>query len=130
MTFYVCNNKYDKNVLQDAVKGFLKVYQHGMLPRGEMFSIYYPKLLKESVALFKVFYYAKDFDTFFNTALWARIYINEGTYLCALWQAILNRPDTAYLQLPPPYEFYPYAFFNSEVLEKAKNAHLYREISE
>ncbi|XP_043280053.1 arylphorin subunit alpha-like [Venturia canescens] len=121
--------KMDFYANKEAVQDFLKFYRSGMLPRGEMFSVYYPKLMKESYALFRIFYYAKDFDTFFNSALWARVYMNEGSYLCALYQAVLRRPDTKYIRLPPPYEIYPYAFYNSEILEKAKNAHLYREIN-
>ncbi|KAG7210289.1 hypothetical protein KM043_011833 [Ampulex compressa] len=108
-----------------VVKDFLYLYEHGMLPRGEVFSVYYPKLLKESEALFRLFYYAKDFDTFYKTAAWARIYVNEGSYVYALYNAVIRRPDTIYIQLPAPYEMYPYAFFNSEVLEKAHHAKLF-----
>ncbi|XP_066598541.1 hexamerin-like isoform X2 [Prorops nasuta] len=111
------------------VKDFLYMYQHGFLPRGEVFSVYYPKLLDQSYALFKLFYYAKDFDTFYKTALWARAYINEGQFCYALYNAVLFRPDTKYIQLPPPYEMYPYAFFNSEVLEKAHHAKLFGKLA-
>ncbi|XP_029035145.1 hexamerin-like [Osmia bicornis bicornis] len=113
---------------QDAVKEFMYMYKNGMLPRGEMFSPYYPKLLKEMVALFRLFYYANDFDTFYNTALWARIYVNEGQFYFALCNAVIRRPDTKYIQLPPPYEMYPYAYFNSEVLEKAHHAKVFGKL--
>lgn len=107
---------------QDAVKEFLYLYKYGMLPRGEIFSAFYPKVLRESVALYRLFYYAKDFDTFYKTALWARIYVNEGQFVYALYNAVIRRPDTFYIQLPPLYEMYPYVFFNTEVLEKAHHA--------
>lgn len=113
---------------QEAVKEFLYLYKYGMLPRGDVFSVYYPKLLKESVALFRLFYYAKDFEVFYKTALWARIYINEGQFICALYNAVIRRPDTLYIQLPPLYEVYPYAFFNSEVLEKAHHVKFYGKL--
>jgi hypothetical protein len=126
---YSIEANIDSYTNKDAVNYFLELYKYGLLPRGELFSIYYPKLLIETKALFKVFYYAKDFETFYKTALWARAYINEGEFLCALYQAVTIRPDTEYIQLPPPYEFYPYAFFNSEIIEAAKNIKLYNKIS-
>ncbi|XP_043262248.1 uncharacterized protein LOC122403032 [Colletes gigas] len=101
-----------------AAMKFLSVYKSGMLGRGEMFSVYYPKLQKEMAALFDLFYYANDFEVFYKTALWARANVNEGQFTFALYNAVMKRPDTKYIQLPPPYELYPYYFFNSEVLNK------------
>lgn len=80
------------------------------------------------LALFKLFYAANDFNVFYMTALWARVYVNEGQFIFALYNAVLRRPDTKYLQLPQPYEMYPYAFFNSEVLEKAHHPKIYGKL--
>ena len=99
-----------------------------MLPRGELSSLYYPKLRKETEALFRLLYYAKDFETFFKTALWARIYINEMQFGEAMYAVITLRDDTRFIQLPPPYELYPYGFFNSEVLKKAYHAKLFGKL--
>lgn len=107
------------------MKEFLYIYKNGMLPRGGMFSVFYPPLLKEMMALFRLFYYANDFETFYKTALWARNNMNEGEYILALYNAVIKRPDTQYIQLPPPYELYPHYFFNSEVMEKAEHASLF-----
>lgn len=107
------------------MKNFLQLYEYGVLARGEINSIYYPKHLKETEALFRLFYYAKDFDTFYKTALWARVYMNEMQYMYAIFIAIIRREDTKFIQLPPIYEMYPYAFFNSEVLKKAQHAKLF-----
>lgn len=46
----------------------------------------------------------------------------------ALYIAVMLRNDTKFLQLPPPYEMYPYGFFNSEVLEKAHHAKLFGKL--
>lgn len=127
--------KYTKNVLkiilvnfQAAVKEFLSIYKHGMLPRGELFSLYYPQLLREMSALFKLFYHAKDFDIFFKTALWAKNNINEAQYIYSLYTAVITRPDTKFIQLPPLYEMCPYFFFNSEVLQKANHALIFGKL--
>ncbi|XP_072756205.1 hexamerin 70a [Anoplolepis gracilipes] len=111
-----------------AVKNFLYLYEYGMLPRGELSSLYYPKQLKEIEALFRLFYYAKDFDTFYKTASWARVHMNEMQYIYALYVAVTHREDTKFIQLPPLYEIYPYAYFNSEVLEKAHHAKFFGKL--
>lgn len=89
-----------------------------MLPRGHVFSIFYDQHMKEAIALFKLFYYAKDYETFYKTAVWARQNMNEGMYVYALSVAIVHREDTYGIVLPPIYEVYPYYFFNSEVIDK------------
>lgn len=111
-----------------AVKNFLYLYEYGTFPRGEVSSPYYKKSLKEIKALFHLFYYAKDFDTFFKTASWARINMNEMTYTYALYNAVIRREDTKFLQLPPIYEMNPYLYFNSEVLEKAHHAKFFGKL--
>lgn len=125
---YNIESNIDSYTNTTAVKDFLYLYKYGTLPRGEINSLYYPKLLKETEALFRLFYYAKDFDTFFKTALWARIYLNEMQFVIAFYNAVIRREDTKFLQLPPPYELYPYGFFNSEVLEKAHHAKLFGKL--
>lgn len=92
-----------------------------MLPRGQVFSVFYYPHLKEAIALYKLFYYAKDYDTFYKTAVWARQHVNEGIYVYALSVAIVHRQDTHGIVLPPIYEVYPYYFFNHEVIEKAQH---------
>ncbi|KAG8042144.1 hypothetical protein G9C98_000135 [Cotesia typhae] len=124
---YSIEANIDSYTNKEAVTSFIEQYKFGFLPRGTLFSIYYPKLLSETKALFKLFFYAKDFDTFYKTAAWARAHINEAQFIFAFYQAVIRRPDTEFIQLPPPYEIYPYAFFNSEVIEAAKNVKLFRK---
>lgn len=90
--------------------------------------MYYPKLREQTEALFRLFYYAKDFDTFYKTACWARIYTNEMQYIYSFFNAVIRREDTKFIQLPPIYEMYPYGFFNSEVLEKVHHAKIFGKL--
>ncbi|KAF2901634.1 hypothetical protein ILUMI_04559 [Ignelater luminosus] len=92
-----------------------------MLPKDEVFSVFYEYHLKQAVALFKLFYYAKDFETFYKTAVWARYYVNQGMFLYSFSVALIHRPDTYQMVLPPIYEIYPYYFFNTEVIQKAQH---------
>jgi hypothetical protein len=90
-----------------------------LLPRGQVFSIFYQEQLQQAIALYRLFYYAKDYQTFYNTAVWARQHVNEGVYLYSLSVAIVHRPDTYGIVLPPIYEVYPYYFYNNEVIQQA-----------
>ncbi|XP_046434253.1 arylphorin subunit alpha-like [Neodiprion fabricii] len=110
---------------QDAVKEFLVLNQRGMLPRGEIFSIFHSDHLHEAIALFKVLYHSKDFDTFCKTAAWARIYVNEGMYVYAFSVAVIHYPETFRIRLPSHHELYPHLFFKNEVIRTAYDAKLY-----
>ncbi|KAJ8972027.1 hypothetical protein NQ314_000410 [Rhamnusium bicolor] len=66
-----------------------------------------------------MFYYAKTYETFYNTAVWAKHYLNEGLFLYAYSVAVVHRPDMTDVILPPIYEIYPYYFYNVEVIQKA-----------
>lgn len=74
---------------------------------------------EEAVCFFRVLYSAKDFDTFYNFAVWARFHVNEHMYAYALAVAVMHRPDTKNIRLPPLYEVVPHYFFNEKVLHKA-----------
>ncbi|KAG5332240.1 HEXA protein, partial [Acromyrmex heyeri] len=78
-----------------------------------------PYHYQEAACFFRVLYSAKDFDTFYNTAVWARFHINESMYVYVLGVAVIHRPDTNNILLPPIYEVFPHYFFNEDVLHKA-----------
>ncbi|XP_022917064.1 hexamerin-like [Onthophagus taurus] len=106
----------DKKYVED----FFHYYDNDILPRGSIFSIFYQEHLKPAVALFKLFYYAKDYQTFFNTAVWARQHVNEGMFLYSFTVAVTHRQDTFGVIIPPIYETYPYYFFNTETITEAQ----------
>lgn len=102
-----------------VVHEFIQRFKHGLIHRDVVFSVFYPEHLEEAVALFKVFYYAKDFDTFYNTAVWARFNVNEKLFTYVLAVAIIHRHDTKYIRVPPLHEIAPHYFFNNEVIQAA-----------
>nr|4L37_A Chain A, Silkworm storage protein [Bombyx mori] len=101
-----------------AYENFMMMYKVGFLPKNLEFSIFYEKMREEAIALFKLFYYAKDFECFYKTACYARVYMNQGMFLYAYYIAIIQRSDTASFVLPAPYEAYPQYFVNMEVKNK------------
>jgi hypothetical protein len=104
----------------EVVTEFLNFYRTGMLPRGEVFSIMNETHRRQVIALFHLFYYAKDWESFYQVATFARLHVNEGMFIYALTVAVLHRKDTTGVVLPPPYEVYPFYFFNYDVVRKAQ----------
>lgn len=89
------------------------------MARGEIFSIFYKEQERQAEALFRLFYDAIDYDTFYRTAAWARQNLNEGLFLYAFSVALAFRPDTDKFTVPPIYEIYPNYFFNEDVIQRA-----------
>lgn len=80
----------------------------------------------EMKMLFELFYNAKDFQTFYKTASWARLYMNNGMFTSAFTVAVLYRNDCRYMRLPAIYEIYPNYFFDSGVIQEAQNLKMSR----
>lgn len=103
-----------------VVQEFLYWYRQGMLNRDAIFSPYYEEHREEMKILFKLFLDAKDFQTFYKTASWARLHINPGVFTSALTVAVFYRPDCKYMRLPAPYEVNPNLYFGSDVIQEAQ----------
>lgn len=91
----------------------------GMLPRGEVFVHNNELHLDQAIKVFRVLYFAKDFDTFIRTACWLRERINGGMFVYALTCACFHRTDCVGITIPAPYEIYPYFFVDSHIINKA-----------
>lgn len=101
---------------------------YGFLPHDSIFSIFYTKHIEEVRSIFKILYYAKDFDTFYKTALFCRNRLNHAQFGYAFYLAVLNRPDTKFIRLPQPYELWPHLFYNRELLEKVHHPHEFAKL--
>lgn len=98
----------------------MDLYEVGFVHKDQVFSILNQHHKDQAIALFHVFYYAKDWTTFYKTAAWARYHVNVGMFIYSLTVAVTHRTDLSGLVLPAPYEICPYYFFNNEVIQKAK----------
>jgi hypothetical protein len=63
-----CTGAERKDLFQDSkvVWKFIWMLESGMVPKWETFSLYKMPHFKLSIALFDMFYFAKDFDTFYK----------------------------------------------------------------
>jgi hypothetical protein len=110
----------DKYTNVEAVKHFIKHIKHGLIGHDETFTIYNTVHRDQTVDLFRVFFSAKDWETFYKTMVWARINVNPGQFVYALTVAVVHRPDLQGLELPAIYEIHPQFFFNSDVIQRAQ----------
>ncbi|XP_025160733.1 arylphorin subunit alpha isoform X2 [Harpegnathos saltator] len=105
------------------------MYRQGMLQRNAIFSPYYEEHREEVKMLFKLFYCAKDFQTFYKTAAWARLHLNDGVFTSAFSVAVFYRPDCKYMRVPAPYEIYPNLYFDSNVIQEAHRIKMTRGLT-
>lgn len=100
---------------------FYQAAQFGaLLPKGEFFGALIKTHNQQANGLFKLFYYAKNFDVFQRCVSWARMNVNEAMFVYALDLAVTHRNDLQYLVLPSIYEIFPQNFFNSKFVYQAE----------
>ncbi|XP_041979765.1 basic juvenile hormone-suppressible protein 1-like [Aricia agestis] len=116
---FVLEDNLDKFLKVDVVHKFIDLFKMGLLPRGEVFVHTNELQLNQAIHVFKVLYFAKDFDTFIRTACFLRERINGGMFVYAFTCALFHRVDCQGIVIPPPYEIYPYFFVDSDVIHKA-----------
>lgn len=104
-----------------AVKTYIEMLEHQwILPKGVPFSVHQREHLFEAVTLFNVLYSAKDYDTFYKSAVYVREHINEHLFSYVLTVVIYNRKDTQGVFVPHVYETFPSFFYNGEILTTAQ----------
>lgn len=111
----------------EVVKRIVALQKYGTLSKEEIFSVFNQKHLEEAIALFDVFYHAKDFDTFYKAACWSRVNFNPGLFAYAFTLAVVHHKSFLGIVLPPPYEIFPQLFVDSELIEKAYQIKLVKE---
>ncbi|XP_033213754.1 arylphorin-like [Belonocnema kinseyi] len=89
-----------------VVEDLLNWYGQGLLRPDMLYSAYNEAQVHNMLSLFKVLYYVKDFSTFYQTASWARLHVNNLMFLDALLTAIIYRRDTKYNSFSMPYKIY------------------------
>lgn len=91
----------------------------GFLGMEEIFAPFQTEQNEQMLSVFKMFYFAKDWDTFQKFMAWARFNINPGMFLQAMTMAVLHRDDFSGFILPAIYELSPHYFFNNYVISSA-----------
>ncbi|XP_049855135.1 allergen Cr-PI-like [Schistocerca gregaria] len=109
----------------ETVNKFVKYYTHGYVKkRGEHLPAHYKYDELQVKALVNFIHCAKDFDTFYKAAAWARERVNEDLFWYAINVVKLHRDDLFQLATPPYYELYPQLFVSDGVISEAWKATL------
>ncbi|CAK1555810.1 unnamed protein product [Leptosia nina] len=91
----------------------------GLLAKGEIFTETNEDNFNEFRVIYELLYNAKDFDTFYRAACWARQNVNCGVFIDAIYLAIITRKDTERVSVPAPYELLPNYFVRKDFIIKA-----------
>lgn len=114
----------DKITNEPAFKCFSDCSEKGFIDMEEMFSPMQYEHNFQMLSVFRMLYYAKDWDTFYNFMVWARFHINPGMFIQAVTMAVLHRDDFGGFVLPAIYEISPFYFFNSFIITKARRTQM------
>lgn len=112
--------KFDQFIDIDAVKDFLQYHKDGLIGCNDVFNIYNPVHRDQMIALFRLFYAAKNWKSLCMSLIWARFNVNVGQFIYALMAIVKHRKDLKHFVLPAIYEIDPYSFFPSEVIRCAQ----------
>ncbi|KAJ8679507.1 hypothetical protein QAD02_015294 [Eretmocerus hayati] len=105
-----------------VVKYYVGLVKTGHVqPQGLPYSNSVSVLRKEAALLSQILIGAKDYQTFLNTAAWARVHVNQEQFVKAFAGAVLQRHDMQGIILPPVYEVFPQYFFDSRIIQKVQN---------
>jgi hypothetical protein len=110
--------------IEDAYQCFYDCYEKGFMGMEEIFRPLDHEQSVQFFAVFKMFYYANDWNSFYKFMLWSRFNINPGMFIQALTMAVLQRDDFAGFVLPAIYEISPFYFFNNYVITKARRSEM------
>nr|AAX62654.1 hexamerin storage protein 3 [Romalea microptera] len=94
------------------------------LPLFQPVSMFDERHVEQIKLFFDLLYHAKDYDTFYKTALYLRERVNKDLFMAAFLMAVRVRQDTKDMVLPPLYEIYPEFFITSDVMQRAYDARL------
>lgn len=96
------------------------IEHHWFVPQGHPFSILESTHAFQAETFFHLLYSAKNFDTFYKTAVYLRHHINEYMFVYVLSVAVHHYPHTQGFVVPPLYEIFPSFFNNGEIMTTAQ----------
>ncbi|XP_046384944.1 phenoloxidase 2-like [Ischnura elegans] len=90
------------------------------LGRNENFSLFLPWHREMATRLIEIFMGMRSYEDFLAVSVYARDRINPYMFVYAMSVAILHRPDTRGLQLPPLSEMLPEKFVDGGIFDRAR----------
>ncbi|XP_016922311.1 phenoloxidase 1 [Apis cerana] len=90
------------------------------LGRRQPFSLFIPAHRKIAARLIDIFMGMRTYEDFLSVAVYCRDRLNPNMFIYALSVAILHRPDTKDLPVPPLTEVFPDKYMDSGIFSRAR----------
>ncbi|XP_031828652.2 phenoloxidase subunit A3 [Nomia melanderi] len=90
------------------------------LGRHDSFSLFIPAHRKLAGRLIDIFLGMRTYEDFLSVAVYCRDRVNPSMFIYALSVAILHRPDTKDLPVPPLTEIFPDKYLDGAIFSRAK----------
>ncbi|XP_046387012.1 phenoloxidase 1-like [Ischnura elegans] len=90
------------------------------LGRRDNFSLFIPRHREMASRLIDIFMGMRTYEDFLAVSVYARDRINANMFVYALSVAILHRPDTRGVELPPLYEMFPDKYVDGGLFARAR----------
>ncbi|XP_076671843.1 phenoloxidase 1-like [Andrena cerasifolii] len=90
------------------------------LGRREPFSLFIPAHRKVATRLINIFMGMRTYEDFLSVAVYCRDRLNPTMFIYALSVAILHRPDTKDLPIPPLPEIFPDKYVDGGIFSRAR----------
>lgn len=90
------------------------------LGRRDQFSLFIPSHRKIAGRLIEIFLGMRTYEDFLSVAVYCRDRLNPNMFIYCLSVAILHRPDTKDLPIPPLSEVFPDKYMDGAIFSRAK----------
>ncbi|XP_014229579.1 phenoloxidase 2-like [Trichogramma pretiosum] len=100
----------------------IKLDEVQTVDRRDQFSLFVPKHHRAANKLLEIFLGLKSVDDLMAFAAYARERVNPALFAYAYSAALLHRPDTKNLVLPPVSEIFPHNFVDAQTIAEAKES--------
>ncbi|XP_071448022.1 phenoloxidase 2-like [Hetaerina americana] len=88
--------------------------------REDTFCIFITHHQRMTEKLLNIFISSSEYDDFLSAAVYARDRVNPVMFVLAYSIAVLHRPDTKGLQLPPLHDIFPDKFLDGNIISAAR----------
>lgn len=105
----------------EMLEHFFELWEHHPFHDDQPWSVMYERHEEYVVGLVRLFYFAKNWETFQHAVYWARQNVNKQMFVYAFTIATLFRDDMQGVVMPAHYEIHPWSFFDSQALEWAEH---------
>ncbi|EDW00666.1 GH21006 [Drosophila grimshawi] len=105
----------------EKFQDFFELWQHHPFHNDQVWTLFYDRHEEYAHGLVRLFYYAKNWETFQHAVFWAREHVNTQLFVYAFTIACLHRADLQGIVMPAHYEIHPWSYFDGQTLEMAEH---------